>query len=138
MASTRFLPLPTCNEQMVSVIYTNPGQLQNVLGIPVVQGPPQGTMKFRELLPQVKETVFPKERFVTYEESDAAWAVPLGIAKVVPRNIREGDVVTVSLGDESMKVAITYVGLSQSTEEIRCYEVTFDVLRFLTTEQSSK
>jgi len=27
------------------------------------------------------KTVFPKDRFVEYEESDAAWAVPLGLAK---------------------------------------------------------
>ena len=132
MAACTFRQLPKCNEQTIRLIYTNPGELQKMLGIPVIQGPPDGYMEFVDALPKHEEIVFPKEQFVTYQESDARWAVPLGIAKVVSRNIREGDVVTVTLNGDSMRVAITFVGIKQSEREMRRYVVNFYLVSFLT------
>jgi hypothetical protein len=44
----------------------------------------------------VDEVLFPPWRFVIWEEKDAEWAVPLGVAEVRRRRMREGDLLDLS------------------------------------------
>jgi hypothetical protein len=91
----------------------HPDELKHLLfgnaGWPVVQRiVPVMSMAYRRSLPQVGEVQFPKEKFVTYEPSDAVWALPLGIARPT-RDIRHGDVLDVNLSGYKSKVVVTSV-----------------------------
>lgn len=78
-------------------------------------------------LPQKTEVVFPVERFVTYEPSDAAWAVPLGIAKVEPRDIERGDIVDFDMLGMGKATTKRYFVSDISIDDLCQPSVTFNV-----------
>lgn len=135
MASIDFV-YPYCGEAPVRDIATSPpprGVLRHG-DFPVVIGPPEGSMTFCERFPQVPEVIRPKDRFVTLEPSDDVWAIPLGISRVVKRDCREGDVLDVVYGNETMKVAVTGRAIRQSDRAMMIHEVRFDVVAFVSTD----
>jgi hypothetical protein len=111
-------------QALESVIY--PNELEHLLfgdaGWPVVQSTNPSMSFTATECPTTEDVVFPTERFITYEPSDAVWAVPLGIARVVLRKIRRGDVVDINLSHGS--ASITGKLLVQSVCQIAdCWEV---------------
>ena len=129
MAASTIHNYAKCGDEYVMSMHVDPQAcrefFRNGYGFPEIPGPPVGSMEFAERLPQIEDVIFPKERFVTYEKSDAKWAVPLGIAKRVMRTIRPNDRLEVKVQNESMLCDVTGIGLRYRSDRMTVYVVEF-------------